>query len=299
MSRTSIPILFDRQRLIKHRTRAALNFSDYDFLKSRVSNALLERLDDTSHRFARCLDLGCHHGVLAENISKRVGCDSVLASDIAPAMLDLARDRGVPTQQVDEAHLPFHEQSFDLVASALSLHWVNDLLGTLIQIRRILKPDGLFLAAFFGEATLHELRASLMEAESELTGGVAARVSPFASLQDMAGLMQRAGFALPVVDKDRLTVRYQTPFDLLRDLGGMGERAAFAQPSARGLSRRILMRMAQIYQRDYADPDGKVRASFDIIYLSGWAPAPHQPQPKARGSAKVSLAEALSAKTYK
>lgn len=290
--------MFNRSRLRQRRNRAASGFAEYDFLKARVSSHLLERLADTPHEFSRALDLGCHTGTLASLIKAHKGVQEVIACDLSEQMVAAARANGHEAVQVDEEQLPFEIASFDLVASALSLHWVNDLPGALIQIRRALRPDGLFLGALFGAGTLNELRVSLMEAEAELTGGAAPRISPLPGLQDMAGLMQRAGFALPVVDIDRVTVRYSSVFKLLADLGGMGERAAFAADQGRGLSRRILMRMAEIYAERFSDGDGKIRASFDIVYLSGWAPAPDQPKPKRPGSATVRLADALGTKEH-
>ena len=292
----SASIIFDRARLRRQRDRAAANFQEYDFLKARVSNDLLERLADTSHIFARAHDLGCHTGELAKRLKTHSGVEKVTASDLSSRMVEKAFRSGVEADYADEENLPFQAGSFDLIMSALSLHWVNDLPGALIQIRRTLKPDGLFLAGLFGAGTLSELRASLTEAEVELSGGAALRVSPLPGLQDMAGLMQRAGFALPVVDVDTVTVRYSSPFKLLEDLRGMGERAAFASAQGGGLSKRILARMAEVYADRFSDPDGKVRASFKIIYLSGWAPADSQPQPKKPGSATVRLADALGVK---
>jgi len=295
----SHPIMFDRDRLRKRRDKAAASFDQFDFLKVRVCDDLMERLADTPHQFERALDLGCHTGQLAQRLAGYPGIGRVEASDLSLGMVERAQAAGIHAIQVDEERLPYEVASFDLVVNALSLHWVNDLPGALIQIRRTLKPDGLFLGALFGGGTLHELRTSLMEAEAELTGGAGARVSPMPRLQDMASLMQRAGFALPVVDLDRVTVRYGSVFKLLADLGGMAERAAFASGQSRGLSRRILMRMAEIYAERFSDPDGKVRAEFEIIYLSGWAPAPNQPKPKRPGSATVSLADALGTKEHK
>lgn len=285
--------MFDRARLAARRDARAARFDEYDFLKARVSNDLLERLADTPHDFARALDLGCHTGTLAKGLIKARGVESVVASDLSSGMVKEAAHEGLEAVVADEEALPFAAERFDLVASALALHWVNDLPGALVQIRNVLRPDGLFLAGLFGAGTLGELRTSLMEAEAELTGGAGARISPLPGLKDMAGLMQRAGFALPVVDIDHVTVRYPNPFGLLEDLGGMAERAAFATSQGQGLSKRILARMAAIYAERFSDPDGKVRASFEVIYLSGWAPAPNQPQPKRPGSATVSLAEAL------
>lgn len=285
------PQPFDTARHLAFRGRAAAHFDEYDFLKARVSSALVERLADSARRFEHGLDLGCHTGTLAAALEDGGQVAQVTCFDGAAAMAERA-GRGRDARSGDPELLPFKEQSFDLVASALSLHWINDLPGQLIQIREILKPDGLFLAALLGAGTLGELREALMQAESELTGGATPRVSPLPGLQDCAGLMQRAGFAMPVADIDHLTVRYATPFDLMRDLRGMGEQAAFSA-GGRALSRRILARMAEIYADRFADADGRIRASFEIIYLSGWRPAPNQPRPKRPGSARASLAEAL------
>lgn len=196
----------------------------------------------------------------------------------------------------EDETLPFQPGTFDLVTSVLSLHWINDLPGLLNQVRSVLKPDGLLLACLFGGGTLNELRAALIEAESEVTGGVSPRLSPLPSLQDMAGLLQRARFALPVADIERVIVRYEHPMKLLRDLKGMGEQAAFSPREGQGrrpLSRRILTRMSEIYVERFSDPDGRIRASFDIIWLSGWAPAANQPKPLKPGSGKFSLADAV------
>jgi len=179
------------------------------------------------------------------------------------------------------------------VLAPLTLHWVNDLPGTLIQIRRILKPDGLFLGALFGTGTLAELRTVLTEAETELTGGLAPRFSPLPGLRDMADLMQRAGFALPVADRDMLDVTYSHPGVLLSDLKGMGERASFVAGTSRALSAPVLARATELYAQRFAALRGRVRASFEIVHVSGWAPGPGQPQPLKPGSARVSLANAV------
>ncbi len=178
----------------------------------------------------------------------------------------------------------------------LNLHWVNDLPGTLVRIREQLKPDGLFLGCLFGGGTLSELRTCLIEAEAEITGGAAARLSPLPGLQDMAALMQRAGFALPVADIDTVTVRYGDPFRLLRDIKGMGEQAAFmtqAEAPRRPLSPHVLARMAELYAEKFSDADGRLRATFNIVWLSGWAPHANQPKPLRPGSARHSLADAV------
>lgn len=294
MTSQSPPIVFNIPRHTRLRSRAAARWAEYDFLKTRVSSQMAERLADTSHDFASGLDVGCHTGALSRAVLETGKVAAMEGVDLSPAMAMAARALGLRASVWDGATLPFEEGQFDLVASALSLHWVNDLPGVLIQMRRILKPDGLFLGAYFGAGTLAELRECLMRAETELTGGAAPRVSPLPGLQDSAGLLQRAGFALPVADVDTLTVRYDTLFHLIEDLRGMGEQAAFAA-GGRPLSRRILARAAEIYATEFADPDGRIRASFVITWLSGWAPAPGQPKPKRPGSANASLAAAVGA----
>lgn len=241
------------------------------------------------------LDLGAHNGVLAEVLrgdpaaADRIG--DVVTTDLSPAFVK--PPLGVVA---DEEALPFADASFDLVVSALSLHWVNDLPGTLVQIRRILKPDGLFIGVALGGRTLTELRQSLLAAEEELRGGAANRVSPFMDVIDAAGLLQRTGFALPVADNDARTVRYANALSLLSDLRGMGETAAWASRGAPPLTRSILMRATEIYQQRFADSDGRVRATFEFVTLSGWAPSADQPKPKRPGSATARLADALGVK---
>ena len=193
----------------------------------------------------------------------------------------------------DEEALPFRDASLDLVVSALALQFVNDLPGTLIQIRRALKPDGLFLAAMIGGESLAELRAAFAEAEAEIEGGVSPRVAPFADLRDLGALLQRAGFALPVTDVDRVTVRYASPMALMHDLRRMGAGNALTERRRTPLRRATLRRMLEIYAERFADADGRIRATFEIVWLSGWAPHESQQQPLAPGSAKTRLADAL------
>ncbi len=193
----------------------------------------------------------------------------------------------------DEEALPFGEATFDLVTSLLSLHWVNDLPGALAQIRLALKPDRLFLAAMLGGETLKELRQALAEAEIAVEGGLSPRVSPFAGVRDAGGLLQRAGFALPVVDTETLTVVYSDPLKLIADLRAMGETNAINE-RRRSLTRRAtLLEAADRYRKAFADAEGRVPATFQVIYLTGWSPHDSQPKPLRRGSAKASLADAL------
>ena len=296
MSPSPPPVLFDRARWIRNRDRASSNFEQYAFLKVRESTQLLDRLRDSPREFEHALDLFSHTGQAIQTLQESGSVKKISALEPSLEMCELISDTGIDRPAMAGEKLPFEPRTFDLVVSVLALHWANDLPGLLSQIRTVLKPDGLFLASLFGGGTLSELRSALIEAESEITGGVSPRLSPLPSLQDMAGLLQRAGFALPVADVERVTVRYDHPMKLLQDLKGMGEQAAFAPREGqerRPLSRRILARMSEIYFERFCDEDGKVRASFEIIWLSGWAPAANQPKPLKPGSGKFSLADAV------
>jgi SAM-dependent methyltransferase len=275
-------------RLVRQRKRrAAKGFREAAFLHRRIVADLADRLEAIPRPFARALALG-GGGLFSEEVSARSELSSRINSIVEA---DLAS--GI---EIDPEHLPFAEASFDLVVSPLLLHTVNDLPGALIQIRRALKPDGLMLAALFGGDTLTELRVALIDAESQITGGAGPRVAPFADLQDIAGLLQRAGFALPGADRDVVTVRYAEPMRLLADLRAMGETAALAERNPRGLSKHILARAFEIYREHFGDADGRVRATFEILTATGWAPHESQQRPLKRGSAKARLADALKTK---
>lgn len=283
---------FDRRAVRRHRGRAAAGVAAHDFLHAEVGERLADRLADIARRFPVALDLGCHGGALGRSLAGRGGVETLVRADPAFAM---ARRAGRPALVADEEFLPFRGGAFDLVLSLLALHWVNDLPGALIQIRRALKPDGLFLGAMLGGDTLIELRHALIEAEIEIEGGAGPRVSPFAELADVAGLLQRAGFALPVADADRITVTYPDPFALMRELRGMGEANALAARRRRPTRRATLMRAAEIYQARHADEAGRIPATFQVLYLTGWCPAESQPRPLRPGSAETRLADALGA----
>jgi SAM-dependent methyltransferase len=289
---------FERRAVRQHRERAAAGLARHDFLFREVGERLLDRLDDVTHRFPLALDLGCHGGELGCLLAGRGGIEHLLQLDLSFAMARRARDAAALegaglTLVADEEMLPIAPQSLDLVLSNLSLHWVNDLPGALIQIRAALKPDGLFLAAMLGGECLAELRTALIEAELEEEGGASPRLSPFADLRDAAGLLQRAGFALPLADRDEITVSYPDAIALMRDLRGMGETNAVRE-RRRGFSRRAtLLRAAAIYGERFGGSDGRIPARFQIVYLTGWAPHEAQQQPLRPGSAKTRLADAL------
>ncbi len=296
MSRPDPPTIFDLQRVKAHRCRAAQRWDEYDFLKARLSRDLLDRLEDTPRPFPLALDLGCHGGTLAARLDGHPQVGAVVAADPSPAMARRAgKTARCPALACSLETLPLADASVDLVASVASLHWANDLPGMLVQVRQALRPDGLFLACLFGAGTLVELRTVLDAAETALRGGISPRISPLPRLQDLAALMQRTGFALPVVDTETVTVRYDDMFRLLSDLRGMGEQAAFPGERTASLRRDVLMAAAAAYQERFADPDGRIRASFEVTWLSGWAPGPGQPKPLRPGSAKASLAAAVGA----
>ena len=285
--------LFDRTLLRRRRDRAAVNLTAHDFLFAEVAERLTERLDDVTRKFPRALDLGCHGGALARALGRRGGVETLVQCDLSPAMARAAASAGRPSLAADEEALPFAPRSFDLVMSVLSLHWVNDLPGALIQIRQALKPDGLFLGALFGGETLGELRAALMEAELAEEAGASPRVSPFAEVRDAGALLQRAGFALPVADVDTIPVTYPDALALMRDLRGMGESNALVERRRTPTRRATLARTAAIYAEKFGRADGRVPATFQVITLTAWAPHPCQPKALAPGSARSRLADAL------
>ena len=284
--------VFDRRAVRQHRDRAAPKMDGHDFLFREVAARLADRLEDINRHFPMAVDLGGHGGILRGTGAVREKIGTLIETDLSPALA--ARSSG-PALAADEEALPFGDARLDLVLSNLSLHWVNDLPGALVQIRRALKPDGLFLAAILGGDTLIELRHALIEAEMAETGGASPRLSPFAELADAAALLQRAGFALPVADTDTITVTYSDAFSLMHDLRHMGE-AGSARERPRGFARRgLFLAAAERYRALYADADGRLPATFQVLYLTGWAPAETQQKPLRPGSASARLADALDA----
>jgi SAM-dependent methyltransferase len=289
------PLLFDR-RLLRARRQRGLRLGPETFLLDQVAEELAHRLSLVVRRFGLAADVGTPTGAVRTAVMRDGAIGTMIAVDpVIAAAPQVAGSGAAASLRVaaDEEALPFADGVLDLVVSGLSLQAVNDLPGVLVQIRRALKPDGLFLAALFGGDTLTELRQSFAVAESELDGGVSPRVAPFADVREMGALLQRAGFALPVTDVDRITVRYSSPLRLLRDLRCMGAANPLAERRRVPLRRAILMRAMAVYAERFADPDGKVRASFDIVWLSGWSPHESQQQPLRPGAAKQRLADAL------
>lgn len=282
----SAPLVFDRA-LVRRRLARAVRGGYTDFLLARAVEDLGDRLDVVLREFPLALDIGTPTAAAADRLSRR-------GREVVRLSPTLGQGASAPTVVGDEEALPFAGESFDLAVSLLALQAVNDLPGSLVQVRRVLKPDGLFLGCLLGGATLTELRQSFAAAEAEIEGGVSPRVAPFPDLSDLGALLQRAGLALPVVDVDMVTVRYPEPFALMRDLRAMGLSNALSERRKTPLRRTTLIRSAEIYAERFADPDGRVRATFELIWLSGWAPHQSQQKPLRPGSAKMRLADALA-----
>lgn len=284
--------IFDRRQRRRQWQRTARAGANDGALLDLLVDDLLDRLALVNRRFTRVLDLGCHDGRLAA----RLAGDGVSVVTTEVAAADAARP-SLPLVVCEPDLLPFAPHSFDLVVAAGSLHWVNDLPGALAQIRHVLVPDGLFLATFPGGASLAELRHALLAAEEDVTGGAAPRVSPMVDMREGGALLQRAGFAMPVADCDRLTLTYAHPMALLAELRAMGETNALAQRARRPLRRDVLAQACALYASRFSQPDGRVAATLEVVTLMGWAPGPNQPVPKRPGSATVSLADVLEPRT--
>jgi SAM-dependent methyltransferase len=282
------PVIIDRE-LLRARTRRARALGPSTFLLDRVAEDLADRLASVLRHFACALDLGTPTDAVRRLLAASGKVGTIVAADA------LAQDRGGLAVAADAEALPFADGSLDLVFSALALHFVNDLPGTLIQIRRALRGDGLFVAAMLGGETLTELRQAFAAAEAEIEGGISPRVLPFADVRELGALLQRAGLALPVTDVDRLTVRYASPLALMHDLRRMGAANPLLERRRAPLRRATLARMLEIYAARFADPDGRIRATFDVVHLLGWAPHESQQQPLVPGSARTRLADALGA----
>ncbi|MEA2907070.1 MAG: hypothetical protein QOI12_4457 [Alphaproteobacteria bacterium] len=277
MAMSDVPIIFDRELLGARRRRAAA-LGPATFLVERVAEDLSDRLAAVLRRFDHALDLGTPTDAVRRALAQGGKVGRIDVADVQTGAGET---------------LAVRAGGFDLVVSALVLQFVNDLPGMLAQIRRALRPDGLLLAALVGGDTLNELRASFAAAEAEIEGGISPRVAPFADLRDLGALLQRAGLALPVTDVDRLTVRYSSPLALMHDLRRMGATNVLVERRRRPLRRATLARMMEIYAARFADPDGRIRATFEIVWLSAWAPHASQQQPLKPGTAKTRLADAL------
>lgn len=284
------PDIFDRS-LLRTRRQRARALGPETFLIDRVAEELGERLNAVVREFGLAVDLGTPTDAV-----RRMLRESGKIGSIVAATPTAGGDTAFAHVATDEEALPFADGSLDLIVSALALQFVNDLPGALIQARRALKPDGLLLAALVGGDSLRELREAFAAAESEVEGGLSPHVAPFADVRELGGLLQRAGFALPVVDSDRLTVRYDSVLALMHDLRRMGATNVLSERRRTPLKRATLHRLAEIYAERFADPDGRLRATFEIVWLSGWAPHESQQKPLKPGSAAHRLADALGAR---
>jgi len=282
--------IFDRALLVRRRDRMAADAARHDFLLARVAEDLAERLGAIQRRFPIALNLGAYHGLVGRRLRNLPSVDLVIDAEAAPRLLAQCDP---PRVCADEEALPFRDQSVDLVVSGLALQFANDLPGALVQIRRALKPDGLLLAALLGGDTLTELREALLAAEEEIEGGASPRVAPFADVRDLGALLQRAKFALPVVDAERITVTYADPLALMHELRAMGAANALTSRRRAMLGRRTLMRTLEIYQERFGLPDGRVPATFEIVTLTAWGPHESQQRPLQPGTARMRLADAL------
>ena len=290
------PRLFDRALRARRRDRAAPVFAEADYLHRAAAESVAGRLETVTRKFPDAAILAAADGIYARVLADRFGIERLRQIEASPALAaqaQAAAPGGAVTVGDIGARPELTPQGYDLIVFGLDLHAVNDPVGALIQARRALRPDGLCLAALLGGESLHELRTALSEAEVELEGGLSPRVAPMADVRALGGLLQRAGYAMPVADADRLEVWHETPLHLMRDLRAMGETNCLADRRKTPMRRATLARALEIYQQRFARADGKTRATFEIITLTGWAPAPSQPRPLRPGSAGARLAEAL------
>lgn len=293
---TGIPQLFDRRILNLRRNRVSKDSADSDFLYEASASEIANRVGIVSRQFNRCVDLGANNSRLQNALDETPNVRPVVP---ATSNLNILYNSEVSGVGVDEEALPFANSSIDLIASNLQLQFVNDLPGTLSQIQHALKPDGLFVASLFGRGTLSELRDSFIQAETELSHGVSPHIAPLPDVRDMGSLLQRAGFALPVVDVDTIKVRYPNPIALMHDLRKMGAANALSERSKSFLRRDVFQRTLEVYSQRYGEADGKIPATFNIVYISGWHPHESQQQPLRPGSARTSLADALNTREIK
>jgi SAM-dependent methyltransferase len=295
-------LVFDRG-LMRARQQRAAALGPPRFLMQHVAQDLSDRLATVLRRFEWAADLGTSGDVLCRELAQSGKVGNIVRTAASMTCLreglENAEHVGPPLLvAADEEALPFRDASLDLLVSGLALQFLNDLPGTLVQVRRALKPDGLLLAAVVGGDSLIELRQSFAVAEGEIEGGISPRVIPFVDVRTAGTLLQRAGFALPVTDLERIIVRYESPMALMHDLRAMGATNSMVERSRSPLKRATLVRMMQIYAERFADPDSRIRATFDIVWLSGWAPHSSQQKPLAPGSARQRLADALGASEH-
>jgi SAM-dependent methyltransferase len=295
-------LVFDRG-LMRARQQRASALDAPTFLIRHVAQDLSDRLATVLRRFEWAADLGTSGDALCRELAQSGKVGNIVRTAASMPGLRQGKENaehvGPPLLiAADEEALPFRDASLDLLVSGLALQFLNDLPGTLVQVRRALKADGLLLAAVVGGDSLIELRQSFAAAEAEIEGGISPRVIPFLDVRTAGTLLQRAGFALPVTDVERIVVRYESPMALMHDLRAMGATNPMVERSRSPLQRATLVRMMQSYADRFADPDSRIRATFDIVWLSGWAPHSSQQKPLAPGSARQRLADALGAREH-
>lgn len=265
------PNLFDRSLLAKRRKRAEAFGTRGGFLHAEIADQVSERLKEVNKTFTSAAVVSPRASLWAE-------------------MLDLSKITSVE----DNETLDLQKNSLDLIIHGLCMHWANDPVGQLVQMRRALSPDGLMIAAMFGGQTLNELRSAMAESESEIMGGLSPRIAPMGEIRDLGGLIQRAGLALPVADSISMTVTYQTPLHLMHDLRAMGETNVMMARQKTPMTRKMLLRMIEIYTQNFSTPDGRINATFEVVFLTGWAPSDNQQKPLEPGSATTRLSDALN-----
>jgi SAM-dependent methyltransferase len=287
------PAIFDSALLRNRRNRRAGHAGAHDFLLARVADDFAERLSIVRRTFPLAANVGAYHGVVSRRLRQNDTIGAIVDVEACPALL--AQCDG-PRVLTDSEVLPFAPESLDLIVSGLAWQLVNDIPGVLAQARRALKPDGLLIAAFLGGETLKELREAWLVAEAEILGGASPRVAPFADVRDLGGLLQRAGFALPVADSDVFRVTYAEPLAMMRELQGMAASNMLVERRRVPVTRALLMRACEIYAERFALPDGRIPATFEIITLTAWVPHDSQQKPLKPGSAQMRLAQALGVK---
>lgn len=278
--------IFRRDLIRERRERIAANFANHAFLNQEISARLIDNLQDIKRDFKTILNMNGHDTLITQHFPDSL----IIKQDMARAMVENSSSIAV---QADEEFIPIKNQCLDLTLSCLNLHWVNDLPGTLVQILNCLKPDGLFIAAMLGGETLTELRQAMMKADIDYLGGISPHISPLIDVRSAGALLQRAGFALPVVSTERITVNYSDAFVLMKELKAMGENNALIKRSKGLSSPKLMMKVAEVYHDMFADEKSRIPATFDIIYIQGWAPDESQQKPLKPGSAKMSLKDAL------
>ena len=292
--------IFCKKKIKISRDRVVIKNKNFNFLFDEINKRLSERLICIKRKFSNILEIGSRTGNGLNVFYKSKDLKTLFASDISKKMLKEAKNKSKNNQKtyfvnVDEERLPFKEKSFDLVYSNLYLHWTNDVLLSFSEIYKVLKPDGLFLASMFGDETLKELKYSLYSAENIINNKVSPRVSPFLRMEDTGNLLQKVGFQLPVIDKDVITIFYKDIFSLMHSLQNMGESNSMIERKKNFTTKKVLSLANDIYLKKFSKKN-KIFSTFEILYFIGWAKHLSQPKPKARGSAKKSLADALSKK---